>query len=334
MAKNNTQHIESRQLKRLLHLLFAVAVYTAAAIFLFHPIQSYLNFPKLLIPLASILAAMGCHILGRRWIPAVDASLLSGFLYGFGPYLLSFKTAHPLAAVGIALLPWLFCPAALWHKYETPTVARVLIRILLMAAPFAVLFAWFWLPTLPIIGPYFLMPQGPRLELADLFALTGVIDPGSSRIIPGFCSAALILSLLGTIIFLQTARVGVFVPVLVGVVLAFWDPLGPVSPLVWFALPGLYLAVTAGIAAGSLPLFGSTDRKWIVICLIAAIIFAAITFDSDFPIPTYFFLLTAVSMSFFLLFSKFPFRTLQIKKILIAALILFNLYIITRPILS
>lgn len=320
-------------------LVAALLVYGAFAAVLYAPIQRYLGLPEVLVPVSSILAAAGACLLARRWIPTFDAAILAGLLYGFGPFLLSMNTtAHPVAGLGVALVPWLFCPAALWHKYEATTLAGTLLRTLLLAAPFAVLFLWFWLPAQPFIGPFFLTPKGASVSLGGLYALTG--EYALNGIVTGFISSGLILSLLGTLVFVRTAKIAVFLPVFAGIILLVWDPVGDVNPAVWFALPALFLAVTAGVGASTAALFGPQDRKWIIagIILSAVLLVMGLTRMFSvifiFTLPAVFFGLTAVLLTLFLFMNELPFRPVLLRRLLLAALVALNLYLAARSLLT
>jgi hypothetical protein len=334
VAKKNQASVPGRSPSRaVLPLVLAGLVYAAAAAVLFNPLSKYLHSPEILIPFNSVLAATGCFLLSRRWTPSPDGAFISGLLYGFGPYLLSFVNVHPLAGFGAAMVPWLFCPAALWHKYETGTFGRTVLRKALLTLPLPVLFLFFWLPTQPFIGPYFLMPRGLAISPARLMALTGVFDPGAGDILTGFYSAALILSLLGTAMFVQTARISVFVPVLAGLVLTFWGPLDGINPVVWFSVPAVFLAITAGVGGDTATLFGPADRRWILAGLAAAgiltawAVWGACRNRGLYLYPAMLFALTAAALALCLFLAQLPFRTVLLRKLLIDALVIYNIYI-------
>jgi hypothetical protein len=89
-------------LMRMLHPVAAVVILSILAAYLYRPHWFQLGGMKLLLPLNSILAAMGCFVLARRWVSSFDASLLAAVVYGFGPFGLSFASYHPLAEIGRA----------------------------------------------------------------------------------------------------------------------------------------------------------------------------------------------------------------------------------------
>lgn len=249
--------------------------FTAASVIFFRPASVAGKHWQMLVPAASIIGGWGCFVLSRRWLNSFWASAVAGIAYGFSPFLLSFRIYHPLAGLGVAALPWLFCPAALWNRYTQPSIKVHLRRLPLLLLPFVWLLLFYWLPAQPWVGPYSLMPSAQQLRLADLGAILEFPSAATGQILVGFYANALILAVMGLFVYSFLLRVMVLAAPLAGLVLAFCGPILDVPPIVWAALPMLFLSVLAGLGAQAMVLAGPGDRKWIFACLCLAAFLAA-----------------------------------------------------------
>lgn len=255
--------------------LAAGLFFTAAAVVFFRPAAAAGKKWQIFAPITSIIGGWGCFVLSRRWLNSFWASAIAGIAYGFSPFLLSFRIYHPLAGLGVAVLPWLFCPAALWNRYAQPSVKVHLRRLPLLLLPFVWLLLFYWLPAQPWLGPYSLMPSAQQLRMEDLAAILEFPSAATGQILVGFYAIALILAVMGLFVYSFLLRVLVLLVPLAGLVLAFCEPILNVPPIAWAALPMLFLSVLAGLGAQAMVLAGPADRKWIFACLCLAAFLAA-----------------------------------------------------------
>lgn len=216
-------------------------------------------------------------MLSRRWLFSWAAGLFAGALYGFGPFALSLMMYHnPLAGLTYTMVPWLFLPAAYWHRRQAPTAMRFCVRTVLAALPFVGIIGLFWLVGIRSIGPTSILPIHTYLDVKDFY---GLILPlyykAGSPVGFGLYHASIIIALMGGFVFYTLRRVAVVIPALAGLVLAFCPPVMNVSPLVWASLPILFLAVLSGVGFQALVSAGKKDSVWIVTCAVAASILTA-----------------------------------------------------------
>lgn len=257
-------------------LFAALLLFSGLAVLLFLPSFATCRLRDYLSVFNSVLAAVGCFLLSRRWLASFDASAIAGAVFGFGPFLLSFHIYHPLAGTGIALLPWLFCPVALWHQYERPSAALQIRRLILLAVPFACIVLFFWLPSRPWLGPHDLMPRTQMFDRSDLFTIAGLPGPWGKQIVIGLYANAFILAIMGLFVYLVVLRVSILIPVLAGLVLSFFEPIFNVPPVVWLAIPMLFLSILSGLGAQAFAWAGTADRKWILFTMLIAALLAGV----------------------------------------------------------
>jgi len=117
-------------------LIAAAGVYAGFAIYLCQPHFGKFNTIQYLLPANVCLAALGCFVLSRRWVPAYASSFFAGAIYGFGPFTLSLAKFHPATGLLAASIPWLFCPAAFipktkWRWLSWPLAALPFLAVLL-----------------------------------------------------------------------------------------------------------------------------------------------------------------------------------------------------------
>lgn len=321
----------------------SVMVFLAVAVLLFRPFPDPFGQWKSLIPFSSIFGAWGCFILSRRWLNSFWASTIAGLLYGFGPFLLSFRIYHPLAGFGIAIIPWLFCPAALWHRYAKLSVSILLGRLPLMLLPFLLIFLFYWLPAQPWLGPYNLMPATQQLRLEDLRSLLEFPSKANSQIIIGLYANAVVLALMGLFVYAFLLRVLVLLPLLLALLLAFCQPILGVPPIVWMAIPMLFISVLAGLGAQAMVVAGPADRKWILACGLLAAFLTAIgglffilsrPDGKSFRLPTFMYGITLLSTGTLYLLCTWQIRWPLLRWILIGTALGIDLFYTGRLIMT
>lgn len=251
-------------------MIFALLLFSGLALLLFWPWLNSFKPKEYLVPLNSVLAAAGCFLLSRRWLASFDASAIAGAVFGFGPFVLSFKMYHPLAGLSVALLPWFFCPVALWKRYATPSPLLQIKRLVLLIIPFAGIVFFFWLPAQSWVGPYDLMPRTQQFHITDLFTLLGFPGSWGNRITIGLYANTFILAVMGLFVYLAVLRLAILIPVLSGIVLSFFQPIFHVPPVIWLAIPMLFFSILAGLGAQAFAWAGESDRKWILFCMLIA----------------------------------------------------------------
>ena len=79
----------------------AVVLYACLGIFLYLPQLTIDNKKAIICGFNTIAAAWGAYFISKRWVNNWTPSLFTGFVYGFGPYALSFEVFHPLAGLSI-----------------------------------------------------------------------------------------------------------------------------------------------------------------------------------------------------------------------------------------
>ncbi len=202
------------------------------------------------------LAALGCYILSRRWVPSFAGSFFAGVIYGFGPFMLGLGRFHPTAGSLAAVIPWLFCPAAFISKTRRSWIATALSLL-----PFLAIIFFFHAT---IHFRLFAIPKQARLHLADLL---GLISPlvsakrGLSTI--GFYHIPLAALLMGFSMLLAARRFGIMMIIAVGAALSFCRaiPQLEVSPIIWFSIPAMCCSILIGVGMQGLICSGFGDRK-------------------------------------------------------------------------
>ncbi|MBA4397123.1 MAG: hypothetical protein C0394_07055 [Syntrophus sp. (in: bacteria)] len=272
-ASTNSK-VNSGDLLRALQPVAAALILLAFAAYLYRPHVFQLGGMKMLIPLSSILAAMGCFVVTRRWISSFGASLLAAAIYGFGPFGLSFIKYHFMAGLCFAAVPWLLCPAVYYHAKSAGGVGKTCLSVLLTCLPFGFIVGLFWMAAHFWAGPLFLMPKNRVLEIADLW---GILAPLIFTVKPfaiGFYHLPLLFILMGLFVFAFSGKEMLLVPVLVGIVLSLLGPILDVAPIIWLCFPALFFAVVAGLGLQSFAWAGKADHVWLFICFVAGLLLA------------------------------------------------------------
>jgi hypothetical protein len=273
-----TSLLQPSQSRSLLILAYwpaaATVLLLAFAAYLYMPHRVGLGGMKILWPLNSVLAAVGCFCLTRRWISSFDSSLLAAIIYGFGPFGLSFVSYHPLAGLSYVAVPWLLCPAVYYQSGQTSGMIKTLITALLSLLPFAAIAGLFWLAAHHWAGPLFLMPKNKLLEPADLWGILTPVLFASNHFAIGFYHMPLICILMGLFVFVLSGKETLLVPVMGAIVLSLMSPICEVTPIVWLSFAALFLSICAGLGLQSLAWAGKADRFWILACVIASLLLA------------------------------------------------------------
>ena len=262
----------------------AAVIYIALCSYLYYP--QFADFQPLqyLIMLNSIIAALGCFVLSRRWISAYPGSLFAGIVYGFSPMAFGFASYHPLAGIPLAALPWLFCPAAFWRKtrghqklstQHGRTSPAAMISASLCLLPFVAIILFFWLSANQRILPIFPVPVQQKLTLANMAGLAVPLTLKPHEFIFGFYHVPLIAFLMGLCMYVALDRPGIAVMAGISLVLSFSNPILQVSPIVWALIPLLFGAILVGLGMEGLAWGSASDCNWILFCIISAAVIAA-----------------------------------------------------------
>lgn len=256
----------------------AVFVLLALAVFLYQPHWFELGGLKLLYPLNSIIGAIGCYMLTRRWMSSLAGSLLAGMIYGFSPFALSFAAYHPLAGLLYAAVPWLFCPAVYFQTVPSRNFLKPLLTALLAFSPFVIIIAVCWTSAHLFPGTLFVMPNNRWLDFRDFLTLLCPLDFAANHIAFGFFHVGIIASLLGLFVFTLSRRWFILPPVTAGLILSLGASIFDVPPILWASIPALFIAALAGIGFQAMAWSGASDNKWIWGCASAAVIAAGLHF--------------------------------------------------------
>ncbi|MBE0537744.1 MAG: hypothetical protein IH624_18950 [Phycisphaerae bacterium] len=265
-------------------LAAAAVLYMVLLWYFFQPTPSGLPRAQYLIGFNWIVGAMGCFVLSRRWIAAFAGSFFAGAVYGFGPFALGFAAYHASAGAPLAMVPWLFCPAAFWRKWWPATSQRLarisrltpgIVTAVLCALPFAGIITFFWLTSRPWFGPVFPLPVGLRLDAAHLEGLVLPLTMRPHDFIFSFYHVPVAALVMGLCIYFASGRMGAMIVVVGAIALAFAGPVAQVSPVVWAVIPMLFGAIVIGLGMEGLAWAGPSDGRWLLFCAAATAIITA-----------------------------------------------------------
>lgn len=252
----------------------AIGLYICFAVFLYL-LGHGVNNVKAVCGINAVAAAWGAYFISKRWINNWTPSLFTGAVYGFGPFALSFELFHPAAGLSFAMVPWLLLPAVYWHKGRTPDAFRFSARALLTLLPFAAIALLFWVTAQQWAGPTFLMPKELSMTVKDFVDLIFPLHGSGGIVAFGLYHASLVFALMGVFVYIKLQRIALLIPIAAGLVLAFWEPVFQVSPIVWAAFPILFLSLLCGLGFQTMVSAGKADSKWVVICGVFASVLAA-----------------------------------------------------------
>ena len=239
----------------------AAVLFIILSIYLYQPSIAPSKATLLLYGLNLFLAALGTYFLSKRWVNNWTPSVFAGAIYGFGPFALSFKTFHPVAGLSFAIVPWLLLPAVYWHKQKAANASRFSTRALFTLLPFIGIVLLFWIPSQEWIGPFFLMPQQLALTIEDFTNLILPLHKAGGLIVFGLYHCSLIFALMGIFICIKLQRVALLIPIAIGLILAFLDPVLQVTPIVWAAFPIVFLSVLCGLGFQAFLCAGKADKN-------------------------------------------------------------------------
>lgn len=258
----------SKNLNGLLKFAVAAAIYAGFAVYLYHPHFKGFNTLRLrdLFVVNVCLASLGCFLLSRRWVAPFWGSIFAGAIYGFGPFVLGLAKFHPTVGLLVAIIPWLFCPAAFGPKAKWQWLSWPLSALPFLAIPlFFEVSAHYRL---------FAISMQAKLHLDDLGGLLAplVVAKRSSTLV-GFYHIPIASLIMGFSMLLMARRFGILIIFAIGIVLAFCDSFFNVSPIIWLAVPLICCSVLIGAGMQGLTSAGLADRRWV---LLSAVIMAAL----------------------------------------------------------
>ncbi len=260
----------------------ACVVYIAVCLYLYHP---YLPGPepdRYIIMVNSVVGAVGCFVLSRRWIGAFVGSLFAGAVFGFCPLAFGLASYHPLAGVPLAFLPWLFCPAAFWRKYAIKHNRRIpasrlggtAIATALCLIPFLAVVIYFLLCSNP---PISVLPVPlERLGVPNFAGLIAPLVMKPHDFVFSVYHVPLPACLMGLCMLIASKRTGIMIIAGCAMVLAFSKPLfNQVPPVVWALIPMLVASILVGLGMEAFAWAGVADRQWVLFCAAATAVIAA-----------------------------------------------------------
>lgn len=214
----------------------AIIVYLALSLFLYYPYLSSFGKIDLLLIVCPVAAGLGANLLCRHWTDNPLAALLTGAFYGFSPFALSLGAYHPFTLLLIAVIPWLFMPAAIFDQKRSRSITVMLLAML----PPIVIVIFF---VLLAAHPFFPIPVTVKPSFAGFISST----PTASSPLPlGYYHIGSLLFLIGLIRFAFTHRIVTIILAAAGLVIAFYGPFLNVSPAIWTLLPILFGAILIG----------------------------------------------------------------------------------------
>jgi len=250
----------SKRLQSTTRLVTAAAIYAAFAAYLYQPYWRNFQRWEYLFLVNSPLAAVGCYVLSRRWVPSFAGSFFAGAIYGFGPFMLGLTRFHPTAGFLAATVPWLFCPAAFSPKQKWWRLS-----ISLSLLPYLAIVLFF---QVSLYYRLFAVPAQAKLHLADLVGLVAPLVAARRGLMPmGFYHiplAPLIIGFSMLLARLRAGRIGIIIILVTSVVLAFSHSFLNVSPVIWFTIAALFCSVFIGAGMQGLISAGFADRKWVL----------------------------------------------------------------------
>jgi len=246
-------------------VLIAAVIYLGLALCMYLPYFANFTTRQFLIPVNIVIAAAGCFVLSRRWVPSFAASLFAGALYGFGPFMLWICTYHFTVAALAAFVPWFFCPAAYMPKKGYwPIVSRVLSLL-----PFAAIVGLF------LLSSYIHLYPIPITVRATAVTFYGIINPLANSNFTDvpfvFYHVPVIALAMGVLMMFLAGRIGGMLIFAAAVVLSLSKSFLGISPAVWLSIASVCAAVAAGLGADGLTRAGKKDAKWILAIVVLTI---------------------------------------------------------------
>ena len=273
-------------LSKRFYWIFGLGQGPIAAALIFFSLSIYLHLPYLrsfsrleyLFIIIPPTGASGCFLLSTRYVKTFAASVLAGAIYGFCPLILAFSAYHRFAGIPAAIVPWLFIPAAFIrptrNSYSLTNAAKL--TLALLAA--SVIAIFFYLPSLPSIGPFYPMP----LIRAQLQNLSGVAFPLTGSVhefVYSFYHVPLCVTIFGMLVYVSAGSTALIIVAATALCLSFATPVMQTPPIAWGLLAVLTCSILAGLGAENLLRAKKKFRVWALVCflLIAALSLTAFT---------------------------------------------------------
>ena len=253
--------------KSLVRFGLAIAIYIGLAVYLYQPYFKNFDALKILLLVNSCAAAAGAYLLSRRWVSDFLGSFLAACVYGFGPFLLSFGLFHPTAGLIIAIMPWLFLPAAFWARGDKKWLAWPLTILPFFAVP--VFFK--------VNEEFGLFPMPIQMKLVGR-DMVGLVSPlaflNQSPVYLGFYHVTMAALVMGLLILFNRKQFGLMIVFILPCVLCFIEPIYSISPVIWMVFTILFGSMLIGLGTQGLISANLGDKVWILICEIALAFFA------------------------------------------------------------
>ena len=257
--------------------LFAAGViYAVLGGYLYQAYLGQMERLEYLVVVNSVVGAIGCFVLSRRWVSVFAASLFAGAVYGFSPFSLSFAAYHPLAGVPMAALPWMFLPAVVVGRQDRHSFLSAAKTVGLSALPLVGVGVFFWVCAHNWRGAFFPLPQSAKIGLVNFAALALPLAGKAHEFAFGFYHVPLAGLAMGVFIYFASGRTYMIVMAAAGLVLAICNfDLGlGVPSVVWMLVCVLFCSILIGTGMQGLSWAGSSDRQWILACGVLAAVLA------------------------------------------------------------
>ena len=264
---------------------FALCIYLAAGIYLYHGRADFSNINHCIIVLNSVVAAAGCYFLSRRWVSSFAGSVLAGLVYGFSPFAFGLACYHPGAGVPFAMAGWLFCPAAFLDRWTALTqrgLWKAVVTALLSMLPFVITVLYFYLLALPQLGPFFPLPKKIELELINFADLTAPLAMEPYNFIFSLFHVPAVFCLFGIFMYYSSGRIWAAILVAASICMAFCEAFFQTPPIIWLFVAMLFLSVLTALGIDGMASAGRADTKWILACVIVAAGLAVAIFLASF----------------------------------------------------
>ena len=320
--------------------LSALGLYIALSVYLYWPYMGTFRPHQFLFVINPVVAAWGAYFLSKRWVNNWTPSVLTGAVYGFSPFALSFASAQqPIAGLSFVMVPWLLLPAVFWHKNKKPDAFRFTTRLLFCILPFAAVAGMFWCAAQKWAGPYFLMPTGASLTGGHFLDVVFPLFQKGPHLTFGIYHTSIVVALMGLFVLIKVQRIAALIPVATAIVLCFSRPIAATPPIVWAAVPILFLALLSGLGFQSIFWAGKADGKWILTCAIAASILVAffgglaykrLVIRDVLELTAIMYAMAAVSLWFMLFFAYTGLRWKPVKWIVLTAAVAIDLIFSAR----
>jgi hypothetical protein len=242
---------------RLVRFVIAAMIYVLFAVYLYQPYFRNFAGVQYFLPVNVCVAALGGYILSRRWVAGFVGSFFTGTLYGFGPFMLCLSRFHPVAGSLIAVIPWLFWPAAYIGRTRTRWLSAPL-----AALPFVAIMLFFWISAQ---YRFFAVPVQTKVHLIDIASLVApLVLAERSSVLISFYHVPMAALFTGLSMLVAGRRIGIITVVVLGIVLAYGCFVSVVSPVIWLCIPILISSVSIGVGMQGLIYAGYADRIWII----------------------------------------------------------------------